>query len=186
MQIVEDLKKKRKRLRISQAELAKWCNVPQSTIGRIEAGIVTPDLSTLQKISKAIDMDIRLVPKSNSANRWEGFEMLCFWEDEVVAFVKVKDNKVKVQRFTDHPVKQIFSREEMDVFTLSTILESRCWQRDCRNIDSYLNKLGIPYYDPLAIVQKTHGVSYNDLLWFRFAGENLTWQDVAPRRLRNV
>ena len=112
--------------------------------------------------------------------------MLCFWNDELVSFVTVKGNRAKIQKFTDHPVKQIFRDDEIDVFKLSTILETRCWQRDCRNIDNYLKKLDIQYYDPLAIVKKTHGVSYNDFLWFRFNGENLTWKDVAPRRMRNV
>lgn len=133
-----------------------------------------------------MNMEVSLKPKNKSVNRWEGLEILFFWNDELVAHVKVNDNKAKVQRFTFHPVKQIFYDDEMEVFKLSNILETRCWQRDCCNIDNYLKKLDIPYYDPLAIVKKTHGVSYHDFLWFRFNGENLTWKDVAPRRFRNV
>ena len=186
MQIAMEISKKRKQLKISQRELANRCNIPQSTIGRIEAGIVTPGLQTLQKLAKELGMEISLMPRSQTSNRWEGLEILCFWEDSLVAFVTVKNNQATIQRFTEHPVKQIFIEDKMDVFKLSTILETRCWQRDCRNIDNYLKKLGIEYYDPLAIVKKTHGVSYNDFLWFRFNGESLTWKDVAPRRLRNV
>lgn len=186
MQIVNEIIQKRKNLKISQMELAKRCNIPQSTIGRIETGKVTPDLRTLEKISKEIGMEMKLVPKKSSSDRWEGLEMMCFWKNELVAYLRVKKNKVSIQKITNHPVKQIFHCDEMDVFKLSTILETRCWQRDCRNIERYLEKLGIPYYDPLAIVKKTHGVSYNDFLWFRFAGESLTWEDLAPRRFRNV
>ncbi len=186
MELSSEILQKRKSLKLSQRELAARCNIPQSTIGRIEAGIVIPNLQTLQKIAKELDMEISLTPKSTSANRWEGLEILCFWNDELVAYVKVNHNKAKVQKFTSHPVKQIFHDDEMDVFKLSTVLETRCWQRDCRSIDNYLKKLDISYYDPLAIVKKTHGVSYNDFLWFRFNGENLTWKDVAPRRFRNV
>lgn len=186
MQLAKEISQKRKQLKISQRELANRCGLPQSTIGRIEAGIVTPSLITLQKLAKELGLEISLTPQSQTTNRWEGLEILCFWNDEIVSFVTVKNNKAKIQRFTEHPVKQIFSDDEIDVFRLSTILETRCWQRDCRNIDNYLKKLNIPYYDPLAIVKKTHGVSYNDFLWFRFNGESLTWKDVAPRRLRNV
>ncbi|MCM1545838.1 MAG: helix-turn-helix transcriptional regulator [Clostridiales bacterium] len=185
MQLSTEISQKRKKLKISQRELAQRCGLPQSTVGRIEAGIVTPSLPTLQKLANELGMKLSLTPK-NGADRWDGLEMLCFWNDELVSYVTVKNNKVKVQRFTEHPVKQIFRDDEIDVFKLSTILETRCWQRDCRNIDNYLKKLGIPYYDPLAIVKKTHGVSYNDFLWFRFNGESLTWKDVAPKRLRNV
>lgn len=186
MEIFAEILQKRKRLKISQRELANRCKIPQSTIGRIEAGLVTPNLQTLQKLANELGMEISLTPKNDSANRWDGLEILCFWADELVAYVKINQNKVKVQRLTDHPVKQIFHTDEMDVFYFSTVLETRCWQRDCRNIDNYLKKLDIPYYDPLAIVKKTHGVSYNDFLWFKFNGERLTWKDVAPRRFRNV
>jgi transcriptional regulator with XRE-family HTH domain len=183
MGISEEILQKRKSLNLSQRELAARWNIPQSTIRRIKVGIVIPNSQRLQKIATELDME---TPKNTSTNRWEGLEILCFWSDELVAHVKVNDNKAKAQRFTFHPVKQIFYDDEMDVFKLSTILETRCWQRDCRNIDNYLKKLDIPYYDPLALVKKTHGVSYNDFLWFRFNGENLTWKDVAPRRFRNV
>ena len=186
MGFIAEISKRRKQLKISQRELAEMCGLPQSTVGRIEAGIVSPNASTLQKLADALGMQINFTPRIQSQNRWEGLEILCFWRDELVSFVTVEGNRAKIQRFTSHPVKQIFRDGEMDVFRLSNILESRCWQRDCRNIGNYLNKLDIPYYDPLAIVKKTHGVSYNDFLWFRFNGENLTWKDVAPRRMRNV
>ena len=185
MEYVAEILKKRKQLKISQRELAKRCGIPQSNVGRIEAGIVSPNASTLQKLASALGMQINFTPQQ-SKDRWDGLEILCFWHDELVSYVTVSGNKAKVQRFTSHPVKQIFRDAEMDVFKLSNILETRCWQRDCRNIDNYLKKLEIPYYDPLSIVKKTHGVSYNDFLWFRFNGESLTWKDVAPRRLRNV
>lgn len=185
MQLAKEISQKRKQLKISQRELAERCGLPQSTVGRIEAGIVTPSFMTLEKIAAELGLQISLTPQSIS-DRWDGLEILCFWRDELVSFVTANGNRVKIQRFTNHPVKQIFRDVEMDVFKLSTILETRCWQRDCCNIDNYLKKLDIPYYDPLAIVKKTHGVSYNDFLWFRFNGENLTWRDVAPRRMRNV
>ena len=53
-------------------------------------------------------------------------------------------------------------------------------------LDDLLKKIGVQVYDPLAIVQKTHGVSYNDFLWIQFRGEHLRWKDVAPRRFRYV
>lgn len=186
MTIAQEMMKKRKSLKLSQRELANRCNIPQSTIGRIEAGTVTPSLHILQKLANELDVEISISDKKPTSNKWEGLEIMCFWNDELVAFLRVTNNKAKIQRFSKHPVKQIFFDDEMDVYRLSTVLESRCWQRDCRNIDRYLEKLDVKYYDPLEIVKKTHGVSYNDFFWFRFNGEELTWKDVAPARLRNV
>ena len=36
-------------------------------------------------------------------------------------------------------------------------------------------------YNPYEIVKHTHGVSYNDFIWFRFLGEKLTSKDVLVR-----
>ncbi len=50
----EDLKQARKRLGITQEELAKMAGVSQSLIARIESGSVDPRLSTLRKIVNAL------------------------------------------------------------------------------------------------------------------------------------
>lgn len=89
-------------------------------------------------------------------------------------------NEVTIKRFTLHPVKQIFSLDKMDIFGLSEVFRRRCWEEDRDGLDNILNKLGLTHYDPLEIVKKTHGVSYNDFLWFQFEGERLFWKDVAP------
>ena len=49
--IVEKLREKRKQLGLSQKELAARCGMPQSTIGRIEVHIITPQLSTIMTIA---------------------------------------------------------------------------------------------------------------------------------------
>ncbi|MEM1511319.1 MAG: CBS domain-containing protein [Candidatus Jordarchaeales archaeon] len=50
----EDLKQARKRLGITQEELARMAGVSQSLIARIESGSVDPRLSTLRKIINAL------------------------------------------------------------------------------------------------------------------------------------
>ncbi|MEM1657789.1 MAG: CBS domain-containing protein, partial [Candidatus Jordarchaeales archaeon] len=50
----EDLKQARKRLGITQEELARMAGVSQSLIARIESGSVDPRLSTLRKIVNAL------------------------------------------------------------------------------------------------------------------------------------
>lgn len=44
--------------RISQQELANYCNVTQNYISMIERGVHTPSLSTAAKIAKALDTTI--------------------------------------------------------------------------------------------------------------------------------
>ena len=44
-----------------------------------------------------------------------------------------------------------------------------------------IKNIGLSEYNPYEIVKHTHGVSYNDFIWFRFPGEKLTSKDVLVR-----
>ncbi len=117
-------------------------------------------------------------------NKYDGLKFETYWKDELTSRVIVHNNHVYIKRYVLHPVKQIFPTNETDVYTLSKILEGRCWERGRKDIDNILNKLNIKYYNPLDIVRKTHGVSYNDFIWIKFEGEKLDWEDIKPRNRR--
>lgn len=178
--VIEQFKKQRKARKISQKDLAEMCNMPQSTIGRIESGAVAPNLATAEKIADVLGLKIELTQKVAALGRWDNLHAMCYWKDEPVSEIYVRGNEVTIKRFTFHPVKQIFSREKMDIFGLSEVFRRRCWEEEREGLDDILKKLGLTHYDPLEIVKKTHGVSYNDFLWFQFDGERLFWKDVAP------
>lgn len=187
---VESIVKRRKELGLSQAKLAQACGVPQSTIGRIESKTFVPSMQTLEKICQVLDMEFVCKEKDNRPpymRKWDNVGFTCYWKDEPVSEVHVENMRVYVKRFVkNHPIKQIFPVEEMDVFKLTEILKMRCWEDNRAELDALLKKIGVAFYDPLEIVRKTHGVSYNDFLWIQFRGEHLRWKDVAPRRFRNV
>lgn len=187
---VESIVKRRKELGLSQAKLAQACGVPQSTIGRIESKAFVPSMQTLGKICQVLNMEFVCKEKDNRPlymRKWDNVGFTCYWKDEPVSEVHVENMRVYVKRFVkNHPIKQIFPVEEMDVFKLTEILKMRCWEDNRAELDALLKKIGVAFYDPLEIVRKTHGVSYNDFLWIQFRGEHLRWKDVAPRRFRNV
>ena len=58
--IVAELVTARKKKGLSQAELAVRAGLPQSTIGRIEARLVSPNLETLNKILSVLGLRLRL------------------------------------------------------------------------------------------------------------------------------
>jgi len=111
----------------------------------------------------------------------ENYTFEVFWKDEITARVHVQEKRVKISRFTEHPVKQLFAEKTMTRYQLNRILELRCWERERADIDEILAHLGLREYNPYEIVKKTHGVSYNDYIWFRFPGEQLTSRDVLVR-----
>lgn len=182
--VLEQLIKQRQARKISQLKLAEMCNVTQSIICRIESGAVAPNLVTAEKMADVLGLKFALAQKTATSGRWENLHAMCYWKDEPVSEIYVRGNEVTIKRFTLHPVKQIFSRDKMDIFGLSEVFRRRCWDENRDGIEDILKKLGLVHYDPLEIVRKTHGVSYNDFIWFQFDGELLFWKDVAPRNRR--
>ncbi len=92
-----------------------------------------------------------------------------------------KKKNVIVSRFSDNPGRQLFAEKKMTRYQLGKILELRCFEKGRPDIDEILKHLGLKEYNPYEIVRKTHGVSHNDFIWFRFPGENITSKDVLVR-----
>ena len=106
------------------------------------------------------------------------------WLNEKVGHICIKDEEiVSAEQYDCDTHKRFLPYCEVTIPLLSRLLESRCWDRNRANIDEILEKLGLSSYNPFKIVLKTHGVDYDDKLWFRFTGEKcLSWEDVDPRR----
>ncbi len=62
-ELIDKIKTIRKEKRLSQIELAKRCNVPQSTIGRIENHSMNPSIDTLINILDVLNIKIELKEK---------------------------------------------------------------------------------------------------------------------------
>ncbi len=69
----------------------------------------------------------------------------------------------------------------MTRYQLNRILELRCFEKGRADIPQILDRLGLNEYNPQELIRKTHGVSHNDYIWFRFPGEKLTAKDVLVR-----
>ena len=61
--IITEMIKQRKALGWSQRELAKMCEMPQSSIARIEAQITTPNISTLLRIFHKLGLRLSVTYK---------------------------------------------------------------------------------------------------------------------------
>ncbi|AOM81630.1 helix-turn-helix transcriptional regulator [Salisediminibacterium beveridgei] len=58
--LAAEIKKRRQELEMSQQNLADKISKPKSTIGRIEAGLNSPNLNTLCDISMALDLPLTI------------------------------------------------------------------------------------------------------------------------------
>jgi hypothetical protein len=112
-------------------------------------------------------------------NKYDKLEFSVFWENEKTADVCADVNTVSIKRYVIHPVKQIFCKDTMTRYELGQILRTRCWDEHREGLPRLLKALGLSEYNPYEICRKTHGVMYQDKIWFRYKGENLTYEDVA-------
>ena len=51
--------------KMTQHDLANACNLPQSSIARIESKKSVPQLNTLLKILNTLDCGLKIIPKNN-------------------------------------------------------------------------------------------------------------------------
>ena len=58
--MIRELVERRKKLGLTQQQLADMCGIPQSTIGRIENGFIHPRLTTYLKIVEALGLDLHV------------------------------------------------------------------------------------------------------------------------------
>ena len=83
--------------------------------------------------------------------------------------VNFLENKIKIQNYTKDILHRAFGTKEnptWDDFRL--FLEDRCFPKTRGNVKPVLAKMGLQDYDPLQIVEKTHGRTAEDDLWVKF------------------
>ena len=80
VEIVSAIIKKRSELGLSQRELAKMCNLPQSSIARIESCHVIPKVETLLKIMAPLGLKLVAV------SMWIGLptDLMCIFCTEAI------------------------------------------------------------------------------------------------------
>jgi transcriptional regulator with XRE-family HTH domain len=61
--LLETIRAERRRRRLSQMQLGELLDIPQSHLARIEAGRTDLRVSTLVEISRALDLELMLIPK---------------------------------------------------------------------------------------------------------------------------
>ena len=173
MNILNELKLRN----ISINECAKVTGIPYGSLYPLVHGKKTLEkceYGTLQKLADFLHCDI-----SDFFSSSENFSV--YWGNEKTADVKIKENQAVIKRYSKNPAKQIFSKDTIPLFELGEILSWRCWDKNRENIEKYLYKLGLTEFDPYKICRKTHGVMYQDKIWFKYDGEKISWDDIKCR-----
>lgn len=165
----EDIKRKRKRLEMTQAELADLVHVSKKTIERWEGstqpitGPVVPLLTILLHQPELIDA--WKVPE-----RCYPLRLIYMWKNDVCTIIDVEERlrKVIIKNYTDDLMKRAFGVVEHPTFEMyEEFLESRCFPRSRDKMKLMLRELDLPFYEPMMIVEKTEGRMAEDHFWLK-------------------
>lgn len=159
-----DIKNFRKNYSISKLELANLLNVSARTIEGWESNdsTITGPIVLLLRILEENPEYINdlVIPPMEYGLR------LYYMENEninTVIDVDMLNRKVKIKNYTSNIIARAFGNKENVTYKdYEKFLESRCMpsSRDKLKID--LDRLGISYYDPLLIIEKTKGRMADD------------------------
>lgn len=169
-----DLREELKLRNISINECSKKTGIPYSALFAIvhkKVKMENCQYRTLKKLTDFFSCTIEDLFSDFS-------QMTVYWKNEITAKVTIGENEVSVERLTLNPAKQIFAKETLTRFEFGEIIKWRCWDQNRVNLEEYLSKMGLKEFNPYQICRKTHGVMYQDKIWFKFEGENLTWEEV--------
>lgn len=165
----EEIKAIRRKLKLTQAGFAELVNVSQKTVERWEAGNskINGPIVTLVKILNEypqIEEELLIPDKSYPLRLWY------MEKDRVCTIIDVDERlrRVKIYNYTHDYILRAFGREEHPTFKeYEAFLESRCFPKSRDKMKIILKDLGLPFYDPFLIIEKTQGKMAEDDFWIR-------------------
>ena len=92
------------------------------------------------------------------------------YEDIICTVIDVDETirKVKIINYTDNLMLRAFGKNTEPTFDeYEEFLESRCFPRGRDKIKLELERLNIPFYDPMLIISKTEGRMAEDRFWLK-------------------
>lgn len=101
------------------------------------------------------------------------------YKDRILTSVTIKDGVVSIEKFDNRVGFQPFVGGPVDLARIKDYFKSRCFNPARPDKNELLAGMGLTEYDPLRIVEYTHGRMFHDYTWIRFCDESLCWEDVA-------
>ena len=102
--------------------------------------------------------------------KWKNEGIWYMYEQNVCTLIDVneRERKVKIKNYTDKIMFRAFGvMEEPDYNQYIEFLESRCFPESRDKMKLILKDLGLPFYDPIMIIEKTEGRMAEDNFWIR-------------------
>ena len=165
----EIIKEARKILSLSQKDFAEMIGVSKPTVERWEAGdkaVSGPVAALCALIIRDASLAGELVLPVNELRT----RLIYMYEDIICTVIDVDETirKVKIINYTDNLMLRAFGKNTEPTFDeYEEFLESRCFPRGRDKMKLELERLNIPFYDPMLIISKTEGRMAEDRFWLK-------------------
>lgn len=155
----DDIKNFRELNNLTRSDLADLLNVSKRTVEGWEISnkkIYGPITSLLRIFNEYPEyIEKYRIPKKEYPLR------LYYMENSninTIIDVDITRHKVKIKNFTNNLLDRAFGpKEEVTYEEYEEFLESRCFPRTRDKMKIQLEMIGIPFYDPMLIIEKTKG-----------------------------
>lgn len=167
--IGEDLRELRKTLGMTQKEMAVFLRCSKRTLENWETkaekitGPIVPLLEILIRSPELVQY-LELPPRRLKLRLWY------YYERQVCTIIDVDELRrtVQIRNYVKNPLLRAFGvNTEPSFEDYEAFLASRCFPETRDKMKLHLKELGIPFYDPLLIIEKTEGRMADDHFWIR-------------------
>jgi putative transcriptional regulator len=164
-----DLREMRALLGLTQKELASFLRCSKRTVENWETkaekitGPLVPLLEILIRHPEQVKA-LELPQERLKLRLWY------YYEHQVCTIIDVDELRqmVSIRNYTNNPLMRAFGINTEPTFEdYKEFLASRCFPETRDKMKLQLKELGIPFYDPLLIIEKTEGRMADDHFWIR-------------------
>lgn len=156
--------------------LAKEYGVSRQTL----SGYLNPKEPDKEEICRTIRKWVELNRKFcgvQVADYTMRMDFMCEEECCTMILVNFREKKIAIKNETDNLIHRAFGIKAKPTWKdFEEFLESRCFPRTREGMRVILDDLGLDFYDPLAIVERTKGRMAEDFQWIR-----ITYLDPAAQ-----
>lgn len=163
----EEVRQAREKLKLSQTEFGKLIGCSRATIERWENGnelIKGPAAFSVGLINRQTDPKEQLIaPEKKFPLR-----MWYMYRSNVCTMIDVDDmnRRVEIRNYTSNILFTAFgNNQHPDYADYEEFLKSRCFPEERDKIKLVLKDLGLPFYNPFMIIEKTQGRMAEDEFW---------------------
>ena len=165
----EEVKMLRKKLGLTQRDFAGRLGCSKPTVERLEReGTATKGPMAL--LMKLLDRDAEYIQTLMIPPRELPVRIWYMYKDTPCTLIDVDEMQkiVHIRNYVDNIQFRAFGiKENPTIEDYNEFLESRCFPRTRDKMKLVLRDLGIPFYDPYLIIQKTEGRMAEDDFWIR-------------------